>query len=134
MKTLVCETPGEWTWRQEEIPQIKAGEVLVKIKRVGVCGTDLHAFQGNQAFFEYPRVLGHELSGIVENPGDSDLKQGQPVLIIPYLHCGKCLACKRGSTNCCANMKVIGVHQDGGMTELFEYFKRSCIACRWCRL
>ena len=117
MKTLVCEKPGEWIWRQEEIPQVASGEVLVKIKRVGICGTDLHAFQGNQAFFEYPRVLGHELSGVIEDSGESDLKLGQPVLVIPYLHCGSCLACRRGSTNCCANMKVIGVHQDGGMRE-----------------
>ncbi len=117
MKTLVCEKPGQWNWRQEDIPAISAGDVLVKIKRIGICGTDLHAFQGNQAFFEYPRVLGHELSGIIENPGTSGLTKGQPVLIIPYLHCGTCLACRRGSTNCCANMKVIGVHQDGGMSE-----------------
>ena len=117
MKTLVCETPGEWAWRQDEIPEISSGEVLVKIKRVGICGTDLHAFQGNQAFFDYPRVLGHELSGVIEDAGDSGLNVGQPVLIIPYLHCGECLACRRGSTNCCANMRVVGVHQDGGMTE-----------------
>ena len=117
MKTLVCEKPGEWNWRQEEIPQIASGEVLVKIKRVGICGTDLHAFQGNQAFFEYPRVLGHELSGVIDDAGDSGLNVGQAVLIIPYLHCGTCLACRRGSTNCCANMQVIGVHQDGGMRE-----------------
>ncbi len=117
MKTLVCKTPGEWTWREGNIPEIAEGEVLVKIKRVGICGTDLHAFQGNQAFFDYPRVLGHELSGVIEDAGSSGMDVGQPVLIIPYLHCGTCLACRRGSTNCCANMRVIGVHQDGGMTE-----------------
>ena len=117
MKTLVCQKPGEWSWKTEDIPKPAPGEVLVKIKRVGICGTDLHAFQGNQAFFEYPRVLGHELSGVIEDAGSSDLKIGQPVLVIPYLHCGSCLACRRGSTNCCANMRVIGVHQDGGMRE-----------------
>jgi 2-desacetyl-2-hydroxyethyl bacteriochlorophyllide A dehydrogenase len=117
MKTLVCEEPGQWNWRTEEVPQISDGEVLVKIKRVGICGTDLHAFQGNQAFFSYPRVLGHELSGVIEDPGTSGLEKGTPVLIIPYLHCGKCLACKRGFTNCCADIRVIGVHQDGGMCE-----------------
>ncbi|MCH2205187.1 MAG: zinc-binding alcohol dehydrogenase family protein [Lentisphaerales bacterium] len=117
MKTLVCEKPGQWNWRHEEKPQIADDEVLVKIKRVGICGTDLHAFQGNQAFFEYPRVLGHELSGEIEEAGDSDFKVGQAVLIIPYLHCGECLACRKGATNCCANMRVIGVHQDGGMCE-----------------
>lgn len=120
MKTLVCEKPGEWNWRQEEKPTIAEGEVLVKIKRVGICGTDLHAFKGNQAFFEYPRVLGHELSGVIEDAGNSDFDEGQAVLIIPYLHCGKCLACRKGATNCCANMRVIGVHQDGGMCEFLN--------------
>ena len=123
MKTLVCEKPGEWTWRQEEIPELSEGEVLVRIKRVGICGTDLHAFQGNQAFFSYPRVLGHELSGVIEDPNGSDLTPGQPVLIIPYIHCGTCLACRRGATNCCADMKVIGVHEDGGMREFLSISK-----------
>jgi 2-desacetyl-2-hydroxyethyl bacteriochlorophyllide A dehydrogenase len=120
MKTLVCEKPGQWNWRQEEIPSLATGEVLVKIKRIGICGTDLHAFQGNQAFFEYPRVLGHELSGVIEDSGSSELQKGQAVLIVPYLHCGTCLACRKGSTNCCANMQVIGVHQDGGMREFLN--------------
>ena len=64
-------------------PTIAEGEVLVKIKRVGICGTDLHAFKGNRGLFEYPRVLGHELSGVIEDAGNSDFDEGQAVLIIP---------------------------------------------------
>lgn len=121
MKTVVCQEPYKFTMEETEKTPVKEGEVLVKIRRIGICGTDLHAYQGNQAFFEYPRVLGHELSGEVTefgaNADQSKLAIGDNVLIVPYLHCGKCVACRRGNTNCCANMQVIGVHQDGGMCE-----------------
>ncbi|MCM8533916.1 MAG: zinc-binding alcohol dehydrogenase family protein [Lentisphaeraceae bacterium] len=128
MKTLVCSKPGVWDWKTEDKPSLAEDEVLVKIKRIGVCGTDLHAFQGNQAFFEYPRVLGHELSGVIDDAGNSDFSVGQAVLIIPYLHCGDCLACRKGATNCCANMRVIGVHQDGGMREYLNVPKSHVLA------
>ncbi|MFB9828431.1 zinc-binding alcohol dehydrogenase family protein [Lederbergia wuyishanensis] len=95
------------------------GEALVQIKRIGICGTDLHAFRGNQPFFTYPRILGHELSGIVEkvNSDNSEIKVGDQVSILPYLECGKCFACRSGKTNCCSTLSVFGVHEDGGMRE-----------------
>lgn len=122
MKVISCEEPRRFTEKEEDIPKIKQGEVLIKVKRIGICGTDIHAFYGNQPFFTYPRVLGHELSGeIVEvDMNDRELKAGDSVAIIPFLECGKCIACRQGKMNCCTNMKVFGVHIDGGMKEYIK--------------
>nr|WP_154122072.1 zinc-binding alcohol dehydrogenase family protein [Paenibacillus monticola] len=102
-----------------EEPELSQGSALVRIRRIGICGTDLHAYKGKQPFFTYPRILGHELAGIIEEIGDNDLglRIGDQVSIIPYMHCGKCIACRNGKTNCCTDMQVFGVHIDGGMRE-----------------
>ncbi|MBQ4828501.1 zinc-binding alcohol dehydrogenase family protein [Alteromonas sp. MMG017] len=118
MKTIVCIEPGILEKRDVEKPSPSAGEVLVKIKSIGICGTDIHAYAGNQPFFEYPRVLGHELSGTIVSLGEGvELPVGSSVYIIPYLHCGDCIACNNGKPNCCTNIEVLGVHRDGGMCE-----------------
>jgi 2-desacetyl-2-hydroxyethyl bacteriochlorophyllide A dehydrogenase len=119
MKSIVCVQPDEFKLVETEVPVPQAGEARVRIKRIGICGTDLHAFKGNQPFFSYPRVLGHELSGIVEAIGAnvSDFNVGDQVAVMPYLECGTCIACRNGKTNCCTNMLVLGVHIDGGMRE-----------------
>lgn len=120
MKGIVCNQPKEFIFRDDlKAPTVRAGEVLVQIKRIGICGTDLHAFMGNQPFFQYPRILGHELSGEVASIGDgvTNVKPGDRVAVIPYLHCGKCDACLAGKTNCCEAIQVLGVHADGGMCE-----------------
>jgi 2-desacetyl-2-hydroxyethyl bacteriochlorophyllide A dehydrogenase len=125
MLTVTCETPG--TLRAEQRPKPERGqdEVLVRIKRIGVCGTDLHIFSGNQPYLSYPRVMGHELSGIVEEaPAGGTLSPGDPVYIVPYLSCGSCHACRQGKTNCCRNIQVLGVHRDGGMTEYLSLPER----------
>ncbi|ULO10221.1 zinc-binding alcohol dehydrogenase family protein [Paenibacillus sp. 19GGS1-52] len=102
-----------------EEPKLTQGSALVRIQRIGICGTDLHAYKGKQPFFTYPRILGHELAGIIEEIGDNELglQAGDQVSIIPYMHCGKCIACRNGKTNCCTDMQVFGVHIDGGMRE-----------------
>ncbi|MHA7964691.1 zinc-binding alcohol dehydrogenase family protein [Paenibacillus sp. CAU 1782] len=120
MKGIVCKEAGSFEWREDmPEPLRQPEEAIVRIRRIGICGTDLHAYQGNQPFFAYPRVLGHELAGIIEEigPNEAGLKAGDQVGIIPYLHCGTCLACRSGKTNCCTEMKVMGVHVDGGMRE-----------------
>jgi len=118
MKALICEEPGRLSVISRPEPVPAEGEVLVRIRRVGICGTDFHIFQGKHPFLEYPRVMGHELSGTVETaPASSGLTQGQNVYIVPYLSCGKCVACRRGVTNACQNISVLGVHRDGGMAE-----------------
>lgn len=118
MKSIVCQKPGELTYVELAKPKPQPGEVVVKIRSIGVCGTDIHAYGGNQPFFSYPRVLGHELAGVIDSVGEGvDVPVGKDVYIIPYLHCGECVACKQGKTNCCTDIEVIGVHKDGGMCE-----------------
>ncbi|WP_274652118.1 zinc-binding alcohol dehydrogenase family protein [Paenibacillus humicola] len=120
MKGIICEKVGMFRMSEHlPEPELTKGHAIVRIRRIGICGTDYHAFRGNQPFFEYPRILGHELSGVVEeiDADTGELAAGDQVSIIPYLHCGKCLACRRGKTNCCTDMQVLGVHRDGGMRE-----------------
>lgn len=118
MKTLVCTQPGNFEYQNVVEPVLTPGNAIIKIKRIGICGTDLHAFEGTQPYFEYPRVLGHELAAeiAVIAPG-TDFKIGEAVTIVPYFNCGKCIACRSGKPNCCASLRVCGVHTDGGMTE-----------------
>ncbi|MBC8747527.1 MULTISPECIES: zinc-binding alcohol dehydrogenase family protein [Paraburkholderia] len=118
MLTVICETPGVLRSETRSMPLRERGEVLLRVRRVGVCGTDLHIFTGNQPFLAYPRVMGHELSGTVEEAdADSGLAVGDPVYVMPYLSCGQCIACRNGKTNCCVNIQVLGVHRDGALTE-----------------
>ncbi|MEM1358867.1 MAG: zinc-binding alcohol dehydrogenase family protein [Bacteroidota bacterium] len=122
MQYIVCQEPGNFRLGQKLPPKVKAGEALLKIHRVGICGTDLHAYAGNQAFFSYPRILGHELSAEVLEIGENEqgLVPGDRVIIMPYLSCGVCIACRNGKTNCCTNIQVLGVHTDGGMQEVIS--------------
>ena len=121
MKTIVLEEPGRFRLTEREAPGNPGpGEALVRIHRVGVCGSDLHAFRGKQPFFTYPRVIGHELGVEIVAVGEpeSRLAVGDRCAVEPYLHCGTCIACRRGKTNCCVQLRVLGVHTDGGMQEL----------------
>ncbi|MCB0632969.1 MAG: zinc-binding alcohol dehydrogenase family protein [Lewinella sp.] len=119
MKFISCIQPGQFQMGEKEAPVPNAGEVLLQIKRIGICGTDLHAFAGNQPFFTYPRILGHELAAEVKSIGSdvTNIKAGDRVVVMPYLSCGTCIACRNRKTNCCTQMKVLGVHVDGGMQE-----------------
>jgi len=125
MKALVLKQPDEMVIQEVPKPVPQGNEVLVKVLRVGVCGTDLHAYGGNQPFFSYPRIVGHELAvQVVEIPKEargqaSHVKEGDIVAVLPYLHCGKCIACRNGKTNCCIELQCLGVHTDGGMREFF---------------
>lgn len=118
MHSVVCDQPGKLRLEDRPRPDRGTDEVLVRIRRVGVCGTDLHIFGGNQPFLSYPRVMGHELAGTVEEaPPGSGLAPSDLVFIMPYVSCGRCNACRAGKTNCCRNIQVLGVHRDGGMAE-----------------
>ena len=119
MKYIVCEEPGTFLIKEKEFPVRKENEALLKVNKVGICGTDLHAYSGNQAFFTYPRILGHELAcEVVEIDSNSQgIKAGDKVVVMPYLSCGTCVACRNGKTNCCTNIAVLGIHTDGGMQE-----------------
>lgn len=118
MRVLVCEEPGKLAYMEKDMPSISAGYALARIRRIGICGTDFHAFEGTQPFFSYPRILGHELSGDLVDPnGAAGFISGEVVTFIPYFNCGKCIACRSDKPNCCVNIRVCGVHADGGMAE-----------------
>lgn len=118
MKALVCIKPGELQYQEIDAPLARPGQAIIRIKRIGICGTDLHAFEGTQPYFEYPRILGHELAGdLVDLDGAPGFMPGEAVTIIPYFNCGHCIACRSGKPNCCTTIKVCGVHIDGGMVE-----------------
>ncbi|MBS1933463.1 MAG: zinc-binding alcohol dehydrogenase family protein [Bacteroidetes bacterium] len=119
MRTLVCETPFRFEYADAKIPVRTEGKTLLKIKRIGICGTDLHAFEGTQPFFNYPRILGHELAAEIVETDAAGFVSGETVTLIPYFNCGTCIACRNGKPNCCASVNVCGVHSDGGMQEYF---------------
>lgn len=117
MKALICNEPGVFEYKDLAEPKLEPGYTILSVKRVGVCGTDIHAFAGNQPFFEYPRILGHELACSILETTDPNFKAGELVTIIPYFNCGDCVACNQGKGNCCVRIKVYGVHIDGGMRQ-----------------
>jgi 2-desacetyl-2-hydroxyethyl bacteriochlorophyllide A dehydrogenase len=122
MLQIILDKPGQFSASEGAEPVSAPGHALVRVHRIGVCGTDLHAFAGKQPFFNYPRILGHELGVEVIDPGDEPrgLKRGDRCSVEPYLNCGRCIACRRGKPNCCIELKVLGVHIDGGMRPLIS--------------
>lgn len=118
MQALVCRSPGEFALEARDLPMVGAGEAVVRVRRVGICGTDYHIFEGKHPFLQYPRVMGHELAAeIVQAPDGSGFSAGDAVIVNPYLSCGRCVACRKDKPNCCTRIAVLGVHRDGGMTE-----------------
>ena len=122
MLTIVLEHPGLFVTADHPMPTATSGSALVRVHRIGICGTDLHAFAGRQPFFTYPRVLGHELGVEVLDPGDKPcgLQAGDRSAVEPYLNCGTCIACRRNKPNCCTSLQVLGVHIDGGMAPFLR--------------
>jgi len=118
MKTLVCTEPGKFEYSAIDRPHPQPDRSVIRIRRIGICGTDLHAFEGTQPYFDYPRILGHELAGeLAEADNAPGFEIGETVSFIPYLSCGYCIACRSGKPNCCVRLQVFGVHLDGGMVE-----------------
>ena len=118
MKALICTKPGAFDYISRDEPLPLPGQAILKIKRIGICGTDLHAYRGTQPYFTYPRILGHELAAdLIDTGGAAGFVPGEVVTFIPYFNCGTCIACRNGLTNCCTEIKVCGVHIDGGMAE-----------------
>ena len=117
MRRIRLNAPGEFVDLTVPRPVPSRGQVLVRVHRVGVCGSDFHALAGRHPIYTYPRVLGHELAGeIVEVPENKrGLRPGDRCAIEPYISCGQCRTCKMGRTNCCEQLQLLGVHVDGGM-------------------
>lgn len=124
MKGVKLESPWKVELADLPEPQVKAGEALIKVRSVGICGSDIGAYRGANQLVSYPRVIGHEIAGeVISVPADNPrgLKAGDRVIVDPYLYCGKCYPCSLGRTNCCESLRVLGVHVDGGMTEYFAH-------------
>jgi len=122
MKQICLEEIGKFTASEVDVPTPGPGEALVRSGAIGMCGTDYHAYDGNQNFFTFPRVLGHELGVTIESFGDSEVEGfavGDKCAVVPYWECGNCVACKWDKPNCCREISVIGVHADGGMRDFF---------------
>lgn len=120
MQTLILNQPGELIATDTPPPSAPApGEARVRVHCSGVCGTDLHAFAGNQPYFTYPRIPGHELgvSVVAVGAGVTNVRADDRCAVEPYLSCGHCIACRRGRTNCCETLQVLGVHVDGGWRD-----------------
>ncbi|MDD3368188.1 MAG: zinc-binding alcohol dehydrogenase family protein [Lachnospiraceae bacterium] len=124
MKAIKLEKPWSVDCIEMDAPIPKAGEALLRVKAAGICGSDIGAFRGTNGLVTYPRIIGHEIAGeIISIPEDNkkNLKVGDKVVVNPYLYCGKCYPCSIGRTNCCNDLKVLGVHIDGGMAEYFTH-------------
>jgi 2-desacetyl-2-hydroxyethyl bacteriochlorophyllide A dehydrogenase len=119
MKAVVCRSPGDLVLEDRAAPGAPPpGWARLAVSHVGICGTDYHIFEGKHPFLAYPRVMGNEVSGMVVEKGEGvDLAVGEPVVINPYLSCGKCIACRHGKPNCCVKIEVLGVHRDGAMCD-----------------
>ncbi|HVM86073.1 MAG TPA: zinc-binding alcohol dehydrogenase family protein [Candidatus Binatia bacterium] len=118
MQAVVCRQPGEVALEERPDPVRGESEVLVGVRRIGLCGTDFHIFEGSHPYLAYPRIIGHEFSGeVLEVPAGSALRRGETVVVNPYVSCGTCIACRNGKPNCCVRIAVLGVHRDGGCCE-----------------
>ncbi len=127
MKALQLEKPEHW--RTIDIPEPTApgpGEALVRVQRVGICGTDLSGYLGKMPFFSYPRIPGHELGVqvIAVGQGVTNVRPGDQCSVEPYLNCQECYSCRRGLTNCCEHNQTLGVHCDGGLRPEFTIAAR----------
>lgn len=116
MEALICIKPGLFEYKNIQAPVLQPGQAIIKIRRIGICGTDLHAYTGIQPYFTYPRILGHELAAdLIEADRADGFVPGEALTVIPYFNCGNCIACRNGKPNCCTDIKVCGVHVDGAM-------------------
>ncbi len=124
MKAIILNKPGSFSFVEKDVPKlISENDALLKVLKIGVCGTDLHAFSGNQPFFSYPRILGHELAVEVIEIGKNvkNVKVGDRCTVLPYRNSSQDQAVLRGKPNCGEHLTVLGVHEDGGMQQYFTY-------------
>lgn len=119
MKSIVIQQPNSLVIEERPIPQPAAGEVRVKVKLAGICGSDSHIYRGHNPFAKYPRVIGHEFFGVIEAVGEGveASRLGERVSVDPVVSCGHCYPCSIGKPNVCTSLVVLGVHRDGGFSE-----------------
>ena len=123
MKSVCLKQPGEISLVDIPRPTRGQGEILLKVRSAGICGSDIGAYKGVNPLVSYPRIIGHEIAGeVIEVPDDEvELIPGDRVILEPYVYCGHCYPCSIGHTNCCENLTVRGVHIEGGMAEYVSH-------------
>ncbi len=123
MKAVNLEKPFEIAIKEIPDAAPKAGEALIRVRAVGICGSDIGAYRGTNPLVSYPRIIGHEVVGEVLSIPENKrgIKAGDRVVVDPYLFCGHCYPCSIGRTNCCEDLHVLGVHVDGGMSETMTH-------------
>lgn len=132
MKAFVIRAKHDAAVVDMPMPKPGPGEALVRVRMAGICGSDLHAYEGTQPFFVYPQIPGHEVVGEIVQLGpertlmrlagrvvQDDLAPGDRVVLDPSMPCGHCFPCRNGRYNCCENMRVLGVHAPGALAEYF---------------
>ena len=119
MKSIAIKQPNELVIEEREVPQPKSGEVRVKVKLAGICGSDSHIYRGHNPFAKYPRVIGHEFFGVIDAVGEGvdQSRIGERVSVDPVISCGCCYPCSVGRPNVCSSLTVLGVHRDGGFSQ-----------------
>jgi threonine dehydrogenase-like Zn-dependent dehydrogenase len=118
MKAIVLEEPGRAVVRDVEEPRAREDEVLLQVRRIGLCGSDLNSYRGKNPLVSYPRIPGHEIAATVIDPGShKEWSAGTQVTLSPYAACGRCPACERGRENACRDNRTLGVQCDGALTE-----------------
>ncbi|MCI7352750.1 MAG: alcohol dehydrogenase catalytic domain-containing protein [[Actinobacillus] rossii] len=123
-KAILLHAPNNVGIKPVPYPVKKTNEVLIKVESMGICGSDIGAYRGTNPLVTYPRILGHEIVGIVLESGigmPNNIGIGDRVVLDPYIYCGHCYPCSIGRTNCCESLKVIGVHINGGMQEIITH-------------
>lgn len=119
MKALVFDAPGQLRVTDTPLRSPDAHEVVVRVGATGICAGDLYIYQGKNPYVAYPAIGGHEIAGVVEQTG-ADVRAFRPgdrVVVEPFIGCGHCYPCRVGKPNCCANLRILGVHQPGGFAE-----------------
>ncbi len=124
MRAINLKAPKDVKLVEIDKPTVRKGDALIKIKSAGICGSDIGAYRGTNPLVTYPRILGHELAGEILSVPEGNkkgLKVGDHVIVDPYLYCGECYPCSIGRTNCCTDLRVLGVHTEGGMSDYLAH-------------
>jgi 2-desacetyl-2-hydroxyethyl bacteriochlorophyllide A dehydrogenase len=119
MRAVIMNAPHEIETGDWDTPQPGPGEVLISVSAAGICAGDMYFFQGKNPYAVYPQICGHEVAGTILElgAGVAGLAVGAKVAVEPFIGCGKCYPCRVGKSNCCANLRIIGVHVPGGYAE-----------------
>jgi 2-desacetyl-2-hydroxyethyl bacteriochlorophyllide A dehydrogenase len=117
MKAVVMHAPGDVRVQTVPEPTPQPGEALLRVRRVGLCGSDLNSWRGRNPLVSYPRIPGHEIAATVIDPGNAPLAAGASVTLSPYSNCGQCSACRNRRPNACRDNRTLGVQRDGGLAE-----------------